>query len=121
MKKIYINYSDDVDGILRNKVGVILSTAQLIKKKYPKININPIIHAVKEIVFVGDKLNGTYIKNEYKNLGVENSWHDGKPKEYIDCVTAEHELQETKLNDAGTHREYRCPKCLIFWKTDSSD
>ena len=130
-----INTKNTFGAEIRNKLSTILIAEELIREKIKdplqSINmmfdnteelLNNIQSAIGELKDLADKLKDMPIEPKYKDLGEKNSWVVGEyPHEYIMCMTAEHELQEIKLNDAGTHREYCCPKCLIFWKTDSSD
>ena len=58
---------------------------------------------------------------EYEDLGIMNGWKK-TPLKYLYCVVdCKHKPKVKLLNSAGAYREYKCPKCLIFWKTDSSD
>ena len=59
---------------------------------------------------------------KYKDLGCCNNWLLGYiPNEYLECSLKKHELTETKLNTAGTYKEYKCDICLIKFTEDSGD
>ena len=117
-----INYKNTFGAEIRNKVAVIQGSIEILEQDKGGLKFDGIRGVCKDLVKIADKLKDMPIEPKYKDLGEGNSWVVGEyPHEYIMCMTAEHELQEIKLNDAGTYREYRCPKCLIFWKTDSSD
>ena len=115
-----INTKNTFGAEIRNKVAVIQGYVDFERISNPNLQPNPISSALKDLIILADKLKDMPIEPVYKDLGCRNSWIIYS-EEVLKCNRLGHELQETKLNDAGTYREYKCPKCLIFWKTDSSD
>jgi len=60
------------------------------------------------------------IEQGYKYLGWMSGW-DKEPPEMEACYEAGHELTNIALNESRTLNIYKCDKCKIFYKLDSSD
>jgi len=73
---------------------------------------------------LAEKLFTIYSLSDYKFLGRSNLWYESNglfypPKEYRECIHANHELALYKIGQK--HELWICKKCKIYWRTDTID